>query len=66
MGIGRLIGRLALAGAGAAAAQGIQVALRNSSVAADLERTNFRGRTVSLAGGAGLAVAASVTSAAGA
>lgn len=66
MGIGRLLGRLALAGAGAVAAQGVQAALRNSRAAADLERTNFRGRTVSLAGGAGLAVAASVTSAAGA
>lgn len=62
---GRVIGRMALAGAGAIAVQGVQQALRNSSLAPDLERTNFRGRTVSLAGGPALAISASVTSAAG-
>ncbi|MEV6971344.1 hypothetical protein AB0M47_40230, partial [Hamadaea sp. NPDC051192] len=49
MGIGRMLGRLALAGAGAVAAQGIQRALRASSLSKDLERTNFRGSTVNLA-----------------
>lgn len=62
---GRLLGRTALAGAGAIAAQGVQQALRNSTLAPDLERTNFHGRTVSLAGGPALAVSASITSAAG-
>lgn len=62
---GRVLGRVALAGAGAIAAQGVQRALRSSALAADLERTNFHGRTVSLAGGPALAVSASVTSAAG-
>jgi len=66
VGIGRILGRLALAGAGAVASQGIQAALRGSSLAGDLERTNFRGSTVSLAGGPALAVSAAVTSAAGA
>ena len=59
------MGRMALAGAGAIAVQGVQQALRNSTLAPDLERTNFRGRTVSLAGGPALAISASVTSAAG-
>jgi len=66
MGVGRMLGRLALAGAGAVAAQGIQHALRASSLSKDLERTNFRGTTVNLAGGPALAVSAAVTSAAGA
>ncbi|NUO60790.1 MAG: hypothetical protein HOV71_13750 [Hamadaea sp.] len=66
MGVGRILGRLALAGAGAVAAQGIQRALRASSLSKDLERTNFRGSTVNLAGGPALAVSAAVTSAAGA
>jgi UDP-N-acetylmuramyl pentapeptide phosphotransferase/UDP-N-acetylglucosamine-1-phosphate transferase len=60
------VGRLALAGAGAVATQAIQSALRNSSLAEGLERRNFRGSTVSLAGGPALAVSAAVTSAAGA
>ncbi len=63
---GRVLGRVALAGAGAVAVQGVQMALRNSSLAPQLERRNFHGRTVSLAGGPALAVSASVTAAAGA
>jgi UDP-N-acetylmuramyl pentapeptide phosphotransferase/UDP-N-acetylglucosamine-1-phosphate transferase len=63
---GRVLRRAVLAGAGAIAAQGVQQALRNSALAPDLERTNFHGRTVSLAGGPALAISASVTSAAGA
>ena len=62
---GRMLRRTVLAGAGAVAAQGVQQALRNSKRAADLERTNFHGRAVSLAGGPALAISASVTSAAG-
>jgi UDP-N-acetylmuramyl pentapeptide phosphotransferase/UDP-N-acetylglucosamine-1-phosphate transferase len=66
MGAGRVLGRLALAAAGAVATQGFQRALRASSLSKDLERTNFRGSTVNLAGGPALAVSAAVTSAAGA
>jgi UDP-N-acetylmuramyl pentapeptide phosphotransferase/UDP-N-acetylglucosamine-1-phosphate transferase len=62
---GRVLRRAVLASAGAIAAQGVQQALRNSSLAQDLERTNFHGRTVSLAGGPALAISASVTAAAG-
>ena len=62
---GRVLGRIALAAAGAVAAQSMQRALRNSALAPELERTNFHGRTVSLAGGPALAVSASVTAAAG-
>jgi UDP-N-acetylmuramyl pentapeptide phosphotransferase/UDP-N-acetylglucosamine-1-phosphate transferase len=62
---GRLARRAVLAGAGAIAARGVQQALRNSSLAGNLQRTNFRGRNVSLAGGPALAISASVTSAAG-
>ncbi|NUR29723.1 MAG: hypothetical protein HOV83_28390, partial [Catenulispora sp.] len=63
---GRVLGRMALAGAGALAAQRLQRALRDSAAAERLERVNFRGSTVSLAGGPALAVSAAVTSAAGA
>jgi len=61
-----LLGRLALAGLGAAAAGAAAQAIAASIVAKDLERTNFRGRTVSLAGGPALAASASLTSALGA
>lgn len=55
--------RVILAGLGAAAAQyALRAALRRT----ELDRTNFRGRTVSLAGGPALAVSASVTGALGA
>jgi UDP-N-acetylmuramyl pentapeptide phosphotransferase/UDP-N-acetylglucosamine-1-phosphate transferase len=62
---GRALGRIALTTAGAVAVQGIQRAIRTAPAAAELDRTNFRGRSVSLAGGPALAVAASVTSALG-
>jgi UDP-N-acetylmuramyl pentapeptide phosphotransferase/UDP-N-acetylglucosamine-1-phosphate transferase len=61
-----IAGRAALIGLGALAAH---AALRTSRRVANpeqLERTNFHGRTVTLAGGPALAAAATVTSAAGA
>lgn len=58
-----LLGRLALAGLGAVAAQAAAKAIPTSPV---LERTNFRGSTVSLAGGPALAASASLTGALGA
>lgn len=62
----RLIGRVALVGLGALAAQGALRAVRATPPGGRLERTNFHGRTVSLAGGPSLAAAASVTAALGA
>jgi len=62
----RLGTRLLLVGAGALAARGALAALRRAPHADVLERTNHRGRTVSLAAGPALAAAAAVTSAAGA
>ena len=58
--------RLAVAGAGALLARAALEAIRRSPQADDLERTNFRGHTVSLAAGPALAVAASVAAGAGA
>ncbi|WP_033345267.1 hypothetical protein [Catenuloplanes japonicus] len=52
--------------AGALAARAALTAVRRSPVNPSLERANFRGRTVTLAGGPALAAAASVASAAGA
>jgi UDP-N-acetylmuramyl pentapeptide phosphotransferase/UDP-N-acetylglucosamine-1-phosphate transferase len=62
----RIAARLALAGFGALAARGALAGLRRAPDAAAWERTNFRGRTVSLAGGPALAAAATATAAAGA
>ena len=58
--------RLAVAGAGALLARAALEAIRRSPQADDLERTNFRGHTVSLAAGPALAVAASVAAGTGA
>ena len=64
--IGRLAGRLALAGAGAVAASAALRAVRHHPRHDELERTNFHGRTVSLAGGPVLAASATATAALGA
>ena len=53
-------------GLAAAAAPAIVKAIATSQFSKDLERTNFRGATVSLAGGPALAATATVTAAAGA
>jgi hypothetical protein len=58
--------RVLLAGAGVAAARVALRAATQTPATGGLARTNFRGRTVSLAGGPALAVAASVSAAAGA
>jgi UDP-N-acetylmuramyl pentapeptide phosphotransferase/UDP-N-acetylglucosamine-1-phosphate transferase len=58
--------RVLLALAGAAAARGAVRAIVAAPSASALERTNFRGRTVSLAGGPALAIAGATTAAAGA
>jgi len=55
-----------VAGAGALLARAALEAIRRSPRADELERTNFRGHTVSLAAGPALAVAASVAAGAGA
>lgn len=55
--------KLVLLGLGAFAAQATLRAIMASPKAKSLERTNFRGSTVSLAGGPALAVAASLTAA---
>ncbi len=55
--------RVVLAALGAAAAQYV---LRAASARPELDRTNFRGKTVSLAGGPALAVSAATTGALGA
>lgn len=62
----RLAGRLLLAGAGALAARAALRAVRDLPRHPELERTNFHGRTVSLAGGPALAAAATATAALGA
>jgi UDP-N-acetylmuramyl pentapeptide phosphotransferase/UDP-N-acetylglucosamine-1-phosphate transferase len=62
----RTAARLALVGFGALAAQAALVGLRRASNAHDWDRTNFRGRTVSLAGGSAVAGAATLSAAAGA
>jgi UDP-N-acetylmuramyl pentapeptide phosphotransferase/UDP-N-acetylglucosamine-1-phosphate transferase len=64
--VGRVAARLAVAGAGALFARATLDAVRRSARAEGLERTNFRGHPVTLAAGPALAVAASVTAAAGA
>ncbi len=64
--IGRVAGRTALVGIGALAAQGALRAARAVPRAELLERTNFHGRTVSLAGGPALAAAAAASAALGA
>ncbi|MGW1452060.1 hypothetical protein ACWCO3_27860, partial [Micromonospora sp. NPDC002411] len=51
----RTLGRLLLVGAGAAAARYALREVRTSPAGPALERTNFRGRTVSLAAGPALA-----------
>lgn len=62
----RIAGRLALAGAGAVLAQATLRALMASPAGPGLDRTNHRGRTLSLASGPALAVAAATTAAVGA
>jgi UDP-N-acetylmuramyl pentapeptide phosphotransferase/UDP-N-acetylglucosamine-1-phosphate transferase len=58
--------RLLLIGAGAVAARAALRAARRAPGADALNRTNYRGRTVTVAGGSAMAAAASVTSALGA
>jgi UDP-N-acetylmuramyl pentapeptide phosphotransferase/UDP-N-acetylglucosamine-1-phosphate transferase len=62
----RIAARLALVGFGALAARGALAGLRRSPNADAWDRTNFRGRTVSLAGGPAVAAAAAASAAAGA
>jgi UDP-N-acetylmuramyl pentapeptide phosphotransferase/UDP-N-acetylglucosamine-1-phosphate transferase len=64
--VSRLVGRLLLAGLGGAGARAALRAVAAQPRAAALDRTNFRGRTVTLAGGPALAVAASAGAALGA
>ncbi len=66
MRVSAILGRAALIGVGAVAAQAALSAARRAPRADELKRTNFHGRTVTLAGGPALAAAATVTSAAGA
>ncbi|MCX4473101.1 hypothetical protein C5N14_29675 [Micromonospora sp. MW-13] len=61
-----LLGRLLIAGAGAAAARYALREVRTSPVAPALERTNFRGRTLTLAAGPALAAGAAAAGAFGA
>lgn len=61
-----LLARAALIGLGAYGARAALRTVRARPEAGQLERTNFRGRTVTLAGGPALAVSASVSSALGA
>jgi UDP-N-acetylmuramyl pentapeptide phosphotransferase/UDP-N-acetylglucosamine-1-phosphate transferase len=61
-----LLGRLLIAGAGAAAARYALREVRASGAAPTLERTNFRGRTVTLAAGPALAAGAAAAGAFGA
>ncbi|SBT38618.1 hypothetical protein [Micromonospora auratinigra] len=60
------LGRLLAVGAGVAAARYVLREVRSSPAAPALERTNFRGRTVTLAGGPALAVGAATAGALGA
>ncbi|WP_018220111.1 hypothetical protein [Salinispora pacifica] len=62
----RWFGRLVVAGAGAAVARYALRAVRTSPAGPALERTNFRGRPVTLAAGPALATSAAVAGAAGA
>jgi UDP-N-acetylmuramyl pentapeptide phosphotransferase/UDP-N-acetylglucosamine-1-phosphate transferase len=62
----RVAGRLLLAGAGALVAQSTLRMVMASPATSSLDRVNHRGRTVSLAAGPALAVAAAGTAAAGA
>ncbi|MCX5064260.1 hypothetical protein OOJ91_00080 [Micromonospora lupini] len=62
----RMLGRLLIAGAGAAAARYALREVRTAPVGPALERTNFRGRTVTLAAGPALAAGATAASAFGA
>jgi UDP-N-acetylmuramyl pentapeptide phosphotransferase/UDP-N-acetylglucosamine-1-phosphate transferase len=64
--IRRFVSRAVLVGLGALAAQETLRAVRTMPGQEQLERTNFHGRSVSLAGGPALAAAATVTSALGA
>ncbi|BCJ57072.1 hypothetical protein Jiend_04940 [Micromonospora endophytica] len=61
-----MFGRLVVAGLGAAAARYALRQVRTSPAGTTLERTNFRGRTVTLAAGPALALGASGAAAAGA
>ncbi|MET8838146.1 hypothetical protein ABZV78_30145 [Micromonospora sp. NPDC004540] len=60
------LGRLLAVGAGALAARYVLREVRSSPAAPALERTNFRGRTVTLAAGPALAVGAATAGALGA
>jgi UDP-N-acetylmuramyl pentapeptide phosphotransferase/UDP-N-acetylglucosamine-1-phosphate transferase len=62
----RALGRLLIAGAGAAAARYALREVRTAPVGPALERTNFRGRTVTLAAGPALAAGAAAAGAFGA
>lgn len=62
----RALGRLLIAGAGAAAARYALREVRSAPVGPALERTNFRGRTVTLAAGPALAAGAATVGAFGA
>ncbi|MFF0177230.1 hypothetical protein ACWD6L_29625 [Micromonospora profundi] len=62
----KALGRLLIAGAGAAAARYALREVRTAPVGPALERTNFRGRTVTLAAGPALAAGASAVGAFGA
>jgi UDP-N-acetylmuramyl pentapeptide phosphotransferase/UDP-N-acetylglucosamine-1-phosphate transferase len=62
----RVTGRVLLVGLGALTAQAALRAVRSAPGVDGLERTNFHGRAVSLAGGPALAVAATATAALGA
>ncbi|WBB69570.1 hypothetical protein [Micromonospora sp. WMMD812] len=62
----RMLGRLLAVGAGAAAARYALRQVRTSPAGPALERTNFRGRTVTLAAGPALAAGASGAAALGA
>ena len=66
-GASRLVGRIILAGAGAALARAaLAAAQTDGRQVTNLERINYRGRTVSLTAGPAFAVSASVSAAAGA
>ncbi|MDG4766386.1 hypothetical protein O7632_20100 [Solwaraspora sp. WMMD406] len=60
------LGRLLVVGAGVLAARAALRAVRRAASPGSLDRTNFRGRTVSLAGGPAVAAGASLAAALGA
>ncbi|MCN0155194.1 hypothetical protein NDQ86_24625, partial [Salinispora arenicola] len=62
----RWFGRLVVAGAGAVVARSALREVRTSPVGPALERTNFRGRPVTLAAGPALAAGAAAAGAVGA